>query len=127
MATTKYDLFMEVYNSHHLEPGAKSIRPGSDKYPDAVRSATFRIKSTIYFENGVDFEAFKANKNVKTFVNAFVKESRRRWKSNDSNKKDMMRLCPDYYAELVPDFPIEDFKLLLEKSCVGQTTEPSHQ
>ena len=87
-----------------------NIHAASDKYSGAVWSATFRIKSAFYMENGVDFEAFKANENVKTFVNAFVKESRRRWKNNDSNKNDMMRLCPYYYAELVPDFPIEDFE-----------------
>ena len=113
MATSKYDLFMEVYNSHHLEPGEKSIRPGSVKYPDAIWSSLFRINSTFYLENGVDFEAFKANENVKTFVDTFVKESRRRWKANDSNKKDMMRICSAFYAELVPDFPIEDFKIVV--------------
>ena len=63
-----------------------NIHAASDKYSGAVWSATFRIKSAFYMENGVDFEAFKANENVKTFVNAFVKESRRRWKNNDSNK-----------------------------------------
>ena len=110
MASTKYDLFMEVYNSHHSEPGAKAIRPASPKYLDAIWAAMFRIKSSFYMEHGVDFDTFKANETVQTFVNDFVKESRRRWRNNDANFKDMMRNCPTFYEELLPDFPIEEFK-----------------
>ena len=69
MASTKYDLFMEVYNSHHSEPGAKAIRPASPKYLDAIWAAIFRIKSSFYMEHGVDFDTFKANETVQTFVN----------------------------------------------------------
>ena len=103
---TKYELFKKVYD--HVIPGSKSIRPAAKGYKDIVYAVLYQD----YKDNrglNVDEEVFKDNVEVKTFVEAYVKESRRRWKSHGSNFVYMMRQCKDFYSELVDVFPSENF------------------